>query len=89
MTPQMTSAPGSSSRRGACAKTLRPGTAQLSSAPTSWNIGWFPVPLSVRIEQGQEVGRPSLVMLRAGVSEGRREVRVGGPVVPTVVGELA
>jgi len=44
---------------------------------------------SVRIEQGQEVGRPSLIMLRAGIVEGRREVRVGGSVVPAVVGELA
>ena len=44
---------------------------------------------SVRIEQGHEVGRPSLVMLRARMTDGRREVQVGGAVVPTVRGELA
>ncbi len=44
---------------------------------------------AVRIEQGQEIGRPSLIMLRAQVIDGRREVSVGGSVIPTVHGELA
>ncbi len=44
--------------------------------------------LSLRIEQGYEVRRPSLVMLRARMREGSREVSVGGRVVPTLQGEL-
>lgn len=44
--------------------------------------------LSVRIEQGYEVRRPSLVMLRARMLNGAREVSVGGYVIPTVQGEL-
>ena len=44
---------------------------------------------SVRIEQGHEVGRPSLIMLRGQKVDGRREVSVGGSVVLTVRGELA
>lgn len=44
--------------------------------------------LSLRIEQGYEVRRPSLVMLRARVREGSREISVGGRVVPTLQGEL-
>ena len=44
--------------------------------------------LSLRIEQGYEVGRPSLVMLRARLSNGSREVSVGGHVIPTVEGKL-
>jgi trans-2,3-dihydro-3-hydroxyanthranilate isomerase len=43
--------------------------------------------LDLRIEQGYEIGRPSLVRLRARYV-GTREVRVGGRVVPTVQGEL-
>lgn len=43
---------------------------------------------SVRIEQGHEMGRPSLVMLRARTVEGRHEVSVGGAVFPTVRGVL-
>jgi trans-2,3-dihydro-3-hydroxyanthranilate isomerase len=45
--------------------------------------------ISVRIEQGHEVRRPSLVMLRARAVAGSREVSVGGYVIPTVRGELA
>lgn len=45
--------------------------------------------ISVRIEQGHEVRRPSLVMLRARRVDGSREVSVGGYVIPTVQGELA
>ena len=44
---------------------------------------------SARIEQGYELGRPSLVMLRTRMAEGRIEVSVGGSVIPTVRGELA
>lgn len=43
---------------------------------------------SVRIEQGYEVRRPSLVLLRASAAGGSREVSVGGGVIPTVRGEL-
>lgn len=43
---------------------------------------------SVRIEQGHEVRRPSLVMLRGRVVDGAREVSVGGTVIPTARGEL-
>lgn len=44
---------------------------------------------TLRIEQGYEVGRPSLVLLRAHEADGHREVAVGGSVVLTVRGELA
>jgi len=44
---------------------------------------------SLRIEQGCEVGRPSLVLLRARGVDGQREVSVGGSVILTVRGELA
>ena len=44
--------------------------------------------LSVRIEQGYEVRRPSLVMLRARMLNGAREVSVGGYVIPAVQGEM-
>jgi len=51
---------------------------------------FFPEPdFSIRIEQGYEVRRPSLVMLRARMVGGSREVSVGGHVTPTVQGELA
>jgi trans-2,3-dihydro-3-hydroxyanthranilate isomerase len=43
--------------------------------------------LSIRIEQGYEIGRPSLVMLRARWV-GSPEVHVGGNVTPIVQGEL-
>lgn len=50
---------------------------------------FFPDPgFSVRIEQGYEIRRPSLVMLRARMVDGSREVSVGGYVIPTVRGEL-
>lgn len=45
--------------------------------------------LSLRIEQGHALGRPSLVMLRARMADGLPEVHVGGYVVPVVRGELA
>jgi len=44
--------------------------------------------LSLRIEQGYEIRRPSLVMLRARTVGQSREVSVGGQVLPTVQGEL-
>jgi trans-2,3-dihydro-3-hydroxyanthranilate isomerase len=44
--------------------------------------------LSLRIEQGYEIRRPSLVMLRTRMVDGSREVSVGGYVIPTVRGEL-
>jgi trans-2,3-dihydro-3-hydroxyanthranilate isomerase len=43
---------------------------------------------SLRIEQGHEIGRPSLVQLHARVCDGKSEVKVGGHVIPTVKGEL-
>lgn len=43
---------------------------------------------SLRIEQGYEVRRPSLVMLHAKNTNGVYEVDVGGGVVPIVQGEL-
>ena len=44
--------------------------------------------LDLRIEQGHEVRRPSLVRLRARMNERSREVDVGGQVFPVVRGEL-
>jgi hypothetical protein len=44
---------------------------------------------SLRIEQGRDVGRPSLILLQARESDGRREVSVGGSVILTIRGELA
>jgi trans-2,3-dihydro-3-hydroxyanthranilate isomerase len=44
--------------------------------------------LSLRIEQGHEVRRPSVVRLRARTVGDSREVSVGGQVIPTVQGEL-
>ena len=49
----------------------------------------FPEPeLSIRIEQGHVVRRPSLIMLRARMDKGVKEVRVGGHIIPTFRGEL-
>jgi len=44
--------------------------------------------LSIRIEQGYEMGRPSLIKLRARMVNGFREMRVGGNIIPIVQGEL-
>jgi len=44
--------------------------------------------LSLRIEQGHEVRRPSLVLLRARRVGAGLDIRVGGGVIPTVRGEL-
>jgi trans-2,3-dihydro-3-hydroxyanthranilate isomerase len=42
----------------------------------------------LRIEQGHEVQRPSLVLLRGRTVDGAPEVSVGGSVIPIVRGEL-
>jgi len=44
--------------------------------------------LSLRIEQGYEIRRPSLIRLRANIQNGHREIYVGGHVVSTVEGKL-
>ena len=44
--------------------------------------------LDLRIEQGREIRRPSLVRLRAHKGERSREVDVGGRIYPVVRGEL-
>ena len=44
--------------------------------------------LSIRIEQGYEIHRPSLVLLRTKVIEGVQKIYIGGSVIPTVEGEL-
>ncbi|MDO9636067.1 MAG: PhzF family phenazine biosynthesis protein, partial [Thiobacillus sp.] len=44
--------------------------------------------LSLRIEQGHEMNRPSLVLLRAQAAAGVRRVQVGGRVVPVSQREL-
>lgn len=44
--------------------------------------------LSLRIEQGYEMRRPSLVRLRARTVGRAREIHVGGKVIPTVQGNL-
>jgi trans-2,3-dihydro-3-hydroxyanthranilate isomerase len=44
--------------------------------------------IDVRVEQGCEIGRPSLIYLRAGRSAGRIEVNVGGKVIPIARAEL-
>ena len=44
--------------------------------------------IDVRVEQGHEMGRPSLLHLRARKDEGDFDVRVGGGVVPVARGSL-
>jgi trans-2,3-dihydro-3-hydroxyanthranilate isomerase len=44
--------------------------------------------LKVRVEQGYEIGRPSLLYLNAEVKDGRISVSVGGKVVPIARGQL-
>jgi len=44
--------------------------------------------IDVRVEQGYEIGRPSRIFLRAGLRNGRIEVKVGGKVVPVAKAEL-
>jgi trans-2,3-dihydro-3-hydroxyanthranilate isomerase len=44
--------------------------------------------VDIRVEQGHEVGRPSLLLLRAGDVAGEVSVSVGGRVIPVARGEL-
>ncbi|HUU37755.1 MAG TPA: PhzF family phenazine biosynthesis protein [Candidatus Desulfaltia sp.] len=44
--------------------------------------------IDIRVEQGHEIGRPSLLLLRAGETAGRIEVLVGGRVVLVARGKL-
>jgi trans-2,3-dihydro-3-hydroxyanthranilate isomerase len=44
--------------------------------------------LDVRVEQGYEIGRASLLHLKAQRKGERAEIRVGGHVVPTIRGVL-
>jgi trans-2,3-dihydro-3-hydroxyanthranilate isomerase len=44
--------------------------------------------LDLRIEQGFEIRRPSLVLLRARMVDNSPEVSVGGRIIPIVRGEL-
>jgi trans-2,3-dihydro-3-hydroxyanthranilate isomerase len=44
--------------------------------------------VNVRVEQGYEIGRPSLLYLNAEVKEGRIVVDVGGKVVSVARGEF-
>lgn len=48
-----------------------------------------PGPFDLRIEQGADVGRPSLVRLRARRESGRQIVSVGGGVLPVAQGSLS
>jgi trans-2,3-dihydro-3-hydroxyanthranilate isomerase len=50
---------------------------------------YFPEPeLSLRIEQGYEIQRPSLLMLRAKDTSSSPEISVGGRVIPSAQGKL-
>ncbi|MHB1566853.1 MAG: PhzF family phenazine biosynthesis protein [Acidiferrobacter sp.] len=44
--------------------------------------------LSLRIEQGHEVSRPSLIRMSARMTDISKEISIGGKVVPTMQGEL-
>ncbi len=44
--------------------------------------------VDARVEQGYEIGRPSLLLLRASVNEGKIDVSVGGSVVMVARGEF-
>jgi len=44
--------------------------------------------INIRIEQGSEIGRPSLIMVRAEAKEGKIDVYVGGKVVMVAKGEF-
>jgi trans-2,3-dihydro-3-hydroxyanthranilate isomerase len=45
-------------------------------------------PVDVRVEQGDEIGRPSLLLLKAEKTAGAIEVRVGGKVIKVAQGEF-
>lgn len=44
--------------------------------------------INIRVEQGYEIGRPSLLLLKAGKRVGRIDVQVGGRVIMVARGEL-
>jgi trans-2,3-dihydro-3-hydroxyanthranilate isomerase len=44
--------------------------------------------VDIRVEQGYEIGRPSLLLLRAEEKKAKIDVRVGGRVVPVARGRL-
>jgi len=44
--------------------------------------------LDIRVEQGREIGRPSLLLLRAREEAGAVTISVGGRVIPVARGEL-
>ena len=44
--------------------------------------------VDIRVEQGYEIGRPSLLYLRVEEREGKMDVSVGGKVVMVAKGEL-
>ncbi len=44
--------------------------------------------IDIRVEQGYEMGRPSLLRLRARRHEGEIDIQVGGRVFPVARGEL-
>ena len=44
--------------------------------------------VDIRVEQGYEIGRPSLLYLRAEEKDGEIDVSVGGKVVMVAKGEL-
>ena len=50
---------------------------------------WTGAELDLRIEQGRQIGRPSLLLLRARSTASGREIRVGGQVLPVLQGTLA
>ncbi len=45
-------------------------------------------PVDVRVEQGYDMGRPSLLYLKAREQDGGRDIRVGGRVIPVARGSL-
>jgi trans-2,3-dihydro-3-hydroxyanthranilate isomerase len=46
------------------------------------------VEVDLRVEQGYEIGRPSLLLLKAKEARGVIDVNVGGRVIPVAKGEL-
>lgn len=44
--------------------------------------------IDIRIEQGYEIGRPSLLFLKAEQNQGQIDVSVGGKVIMVAKGEL-
>jgi trans-2,3-dihydro-3-hydroxyanthranilate isomerase len=44
--------------------------------------------VNIRVEQGYEIGRPSLLYLNAEVRDGKIAVSMGGRVIPIAKGQL-